>query len=380
MSGSAEGTGSAARFYLPQGVAVAGSGNIYVADTFNQTIRKVVQSGSVGTTSTLAGLAPATGSTDGTGSAARFNGPFGVAVDSAGNTYVADKNNHTIRKITSAGVVSTLAGSAGIPGAVDGPGSAARFRSPGGVAVDGSGNVYVADTGNHTIRKITPAGVVGPLAGMVGVQGQTDGTGSAARFNSPQGVAVDGSGNVYVADSSNCTIRKITSTGVVSTPAGTALSCTFADGTGGVARFSLPQSIASDASGNLYVADTLNQTIRKVVLSGSLGTVSTLAGSAGMASFADGVGNVARFNTPQGVAVDGAGNLYVADSFNHSIRKVTPSGAVGAVTTIAGRPTSLGAFPGPLPASLYFPQGIALTPAGDLIVTSSDSVLQVTAF
>ena len=380
MPGSAEGTGSAARFNLPQGAAVDGSGNIYVADTFNQTIRKVIPSGSLGTTSTLAGLAAGIGSTDGTGTVARFNNPFGAAVDGAGNTYVADKNNHTIRKITSAGVVSTLAGSAGIPGAVDGPGGTARFRSPGGVALDGSGNVYVADTGNHTIRKITPAGVVGPLAGTAGLQGQTDGTGSAARFNSPQGVAADGSGNVYVADSSNCTIRKITSAGVVSTPAGTPLSCTFADGTGGVARFSLPQAIASDALGNLYVADTFNQTIRKVVISGSFGTVSTLAGSAGMPSFADGIGNVARFNTPQGVTVDGTGNLYVADSGNHTIRKVTPSGAVGAVTTIAGSVTSLGAFPGRLPASLYSPQGIALTPAGDLIVTSADSVLQVTAF
>jgi sugar lactone lactonase YvrE len=380
MSGTAEGTGSAARFYLPQGVAVDGSGNIYVADTFNQTIRKVIPSGSLGTTSTLAGLAPGIGTTDGTGSVARFNNPFGAAVDGAGNTYVADKNNHTIRKITSAGVVSTLAGSAGISGAVDGPGGTARFRFPGGVAVDGSGNVYVADTSNHTIRKITPAGVVGTLAGMAGVLGQTDGTGTAARFNSPQGVAVDGSGNVYVADSSNCTVRKITSAGVVSTPAGTPLSCTFADGTGGVARFSLPQAIASDALGNLYVADTFNQIIRKVVVSGLFGTVTTLAGSAGMPSFADGIGNVARFNTPQGVAVDGAGNLYVADSANHTIRKVTPSGAVGAVTTVAGRRTSLGAFPGPLPGSLYFPQGIALTPAGDLIVTSADSVLQVTAF
>jgi len=380
MPGSAEGTGSAARFNLPQGAAVDGSGNIYVADTFNQTIRKVIPSGSLGTTSTLAGLAAGIGSTDGTGTVARFNNPFGAAVDGAGNTYVADKNNHTIRKITSAGVVSTLAGSAGIPGAVDGPGGTARFRSPGGVALDGSGNVYVADTGNHTIRKITPAGVVGPLAGTAGLQGQTDGTGSAARFNSPQGVAADGSGNVYVADSSNCTIRKITSAGVVSTPAGTPLSCTFADGTGGVARFSLPQAIASDALGNLYVADTFNQTIRKVVISGSFGTVSTLAGSAGMPSFADGIGNVARFNTPQGVTVDGTGNLYVADSGNHTIRKVTPSGAVGAVTTIVGTATSLGAFPGRLPASLYSPQGIALTPAGDLIVTSADSVLQVTAF
>jgi sugar lactone lactonase YvrE len=380
MPGSVEGTGSVARFNFPEGAALDGSGNIYVADTSNHTIRKVTPSGSVGTVSTLAGLATATGGTEGTGSVARFNGPFGAVVDSVGNAYVADTNNHTIRRITSAGVVSTLAGSGGMPGAVDGPGSTARFRFPGGVAVDGSGNIYVADTSNHTIRKITPAGVVGPLAGMAGMPGQADGTGTAARFNFPQSVAVDGSGNVYVADSSNCTIRKITSAGVVSTPAGTALSCTFADGTGGVARFNSPQAIASDALGNLYVADTFNHTIRKVVPAGSFGTVSTLAGTAGMFGFADGTGPVARFNTPEGIAVDGTGNLYVADSGNYTIRKVTPSGALGAVTTIVGSFTSRGAAPGPLPGSLYFPQGIALTPAGDLIVTSVNSVLQVTAF
>src|SRR5262249_21956425 len=230
MAGSAEGTGSIARFNLPKGAAVDGSGNVYVADTSNHTIRKVIPSGSLGTTSTLAGLATATGGTHGAGSVGRLNGPPGGGVDRGGDTYSADKNNHTIRKSTSAGVVSTLAGSAGMPGAVDGPGSTARFRSPAGAAVDGSGNVYVADTANHTIRKITPAGIVGPLAGLAGMPGQTDGTGSAARFNSPQGVAVDNGGDVYVGDSNNSTKRKITSTGMRTTPGRYALSCTRAVG------------------------------------------------------------------------------------------------------------------------------------------------------
>ena len=179
-------------------MAVDGSGNVYVADSGNYTIRKITPAGVV---STLAGLAGSSGSADGTGSAARFYYPTGVAVDGSGNVYVADTGNYTIRKITPAGVVSTLAGLAGSTGSADGTGSAARFYYPYGVAVDGSGNVYVADTGNYTIRKITPAGVVSTLAGTAGSSGSADGTGSAARFNYPTGVAVDGSGNVYVADS-----------------------------------------------------------------------------------------------------------------------------------------------------------------------------------
>jgi hypothetical protein len=168
------------------------------------------------TVSTLAGLAGSYGSNDGPGSAARFYLPVGSAVDSSGNVYVADTYNHTIRKVTPAGVVTTLAGLAGTYGNADGTGSAARFNYPSGVAVDSSGNVYVADTYNHTIRKVTPAGVVTTLAGLAGTYGSADDTGSAARFNYPWGVAVDDLGNVYVADTSNYTIRKIT----VSAPAG----------------------------------------------------------------------------------------------------------------------------------------------------------------
>src|SRR5438105_9553850 len=159
------------------------------------------------TFTTLAGQA-SIGSADGTGSAARFNGPDGVAVDSSGNVYVADQGNYTIRKITPAGAVTTLAGLVGASGSTDGTGNAARFKNPSGVAVDSSGNVYVADS--HTIRKITPAGVVTTLAGSATSHGSTDGTGSAARFYDPSGVAVDSSGNVYVGDTDNDTIRKIT--------------------------------------------------------------------------------------------------------------------------------------------------------------------------
>jgi len=313
--GRTDGTGSNARFNGPNGVALDSSGNVYVSDFYNHTIRKITPASVV---STLAGLGGSTGSTDGTGGNARFNGPNGVAVDSSGNVYVADFYNHTIRKITPAAVVSTLAGLAGTYGSADGTGSAARFYYPAGVAVDGSGNVCVADYYNHTIRIITSAGAVSTLAGLAGSSGSADGTGSAARFYTPNGVSVDGSGNVYVADYKNYTIRKITSAGVVSTLAGLALSSGSADGTGSSARFYYPAGVAVDGSGSLYVADTFNDTIRMINSSGGVSTVAGLAGSSGSA---DGTGSAARFNRPFGVAMDSSGHVYVADTYNHTIRR-----------------------------------------------------------
>jgi hypothetical protein len=227
LPGSMDGMGAVSRFNNPLGVAVDGAGNVFVADNGNDTIRKITPGGVV---TTLAGTAGSSGSADGTGAAARFNKPFGVAVDGAGNVFVADYYNNTIRKITPSGVVTTLAGSAGLSGSADGTGAVARFN-PLGVAVDGAGNVFVADTSNNTIRKITPAGVVTTLAGTAGSSGSADGTGAAARFYGPMGVAVDGAGNVFVADNYD-TIRKITPAGVVTTLAGTAGWNGSADGTG----------------------------------------------------------------------------------------------------------------------------------------------------
>jgi Dockerin type I domain/NHL repeat len=334
VAASADGSGSAARFSIPYGVAVDGSGNVYVGDTNNETIRTITPAGVV---TTLAGTAPVAASADGTGSAARFYYPSGVAVDGSGNVYVADEGNNTIRKITPAGVVTTLAGTAGSSGSADGTGSAARFYYPSGVAVDGSGNVYVADELNHTIRTITPAGVVTTLAGTALSYGSADGTGSAARFRYPSGVAVDGSGNVYVADEGNSTIRKITPAGVVTTLAGTAGSGGSADGTGSAARFSNPWGVAVDGSGNVYVADTYNSTIRTIT---PAGVVTTLAGTAPVAGSADGTGSAARFNRPFGVAVDGSGNVYVADTYNHAIRKSVP--AIADAATIDAASSAIG--------------------------------------
>ncbi len=368
-----DGTGSAARFYYPTGVAMDSAGNVYVADTSNHTIRKVTPSGVV---STLAGLAGSHGSADGTGSAARFYYPNGVAVDSTGNVYVADTGNHTIRKITPSGVVSTLAGLAFIKGIADGTGSAARFNDPSGVAVDSAGSVYVADSGSDTIRKVTSAGVGSTLAGLAFGLGSVDGTGSDARFYSPNGVAVDGAGNVYVTDTGNHTIRKITPSGVVSTLAGLAYNSGSADGTGSAARFNDPSGVAVDSAGNVYVADTSNHTIRKITPSG---VVSTLAGLAFNSGSADGTGSAARFNDPSGVAVDSAGNVYVADSGNYTIRKIT---SARVVSTLAGLAASSGSADGVSSAARFFlPNGVAVDSAGNVYVADfgNDTIRKITS-
>jgi len=306
-SGSTNATGSAARFSAPFAVAVDTAGNIYVADTDNDTIRKVTPEGVV---TTLAGQAGSAGSKDATGSAARFYKPSGVAVDGAGNVYVADTINNTIRKVTPAGVVTTLAGKAGVSGTNNGTGNAARFNNPFGVAVDSATNVYVADTYNFMIRKITPAGVVTTLVGP------------AALLFSPSGVAVDSATNVYVADYGNHIIRKVAPAGVVTTLAGWAGSSGSEDGTGTAARFYYPSSVAVDSATNVYVADTYNYTIRKVT---PAGVVTTLAGQPTRSGTNDGTGNAARFYLPSGVAVDGSGNVYVADTYNYTIRKGQPA-------------------------------------------------------
>ncbi len=373
--GSNDGTGSSAQFYNPAGVAVDSSGNVYVADSSNATIRKITPGGAV---TTLAGSAGNPGSADGTGSVARFSNPRGVAVDGAGNVYVADSGNHTIRKITPGGVVTTLAGSAGNPGSADDTGSSARFSSPRSVAVDDSGNVYVADYNNHTIRKITSAGIVTTLAGLAGMSGSADGTGLAARFLNPTGVAVDASGTVYVGDGgSNHMIRKITAGGVVTTLAGSAGNSGggSVDGTGSGAKFNSPLGVAVDSSGTVYVADASSNKIRKVTAGG---VVTTLAGSAGNPGSADGAGSAARFNSPLGVAVDISGNLYVADFYNHSVRKVT---AGGVVTTLAGV-GSVGSADGTgSTASFFGPYGMAVDGAGNAYVTDgyNNTVRKITA-
>lgn len=315
--GIADGIGTSARFSLVYGVALDASGNLYVADTSYNTIRKINAGGAV---TTLAGLPGASGNADGTGSSARFNSPTAIAVDSTGSLYVVDTNNHTIRKITPAGAVSTLAGSPGLIGSADGIGSSARFNSPNAIAVDANGNVYVADTNNHTIRKITAGGTVTTLAGVAGAGGYADGTGSAARFNLPYGITATPAGALYVADTYNQRIRKITADATVTTVAGDGTAGAV-DGVAAGARFNAPRGIAVDAAENLFVADEFNDTIRKIIPGG---TVSTLAGVAGAIGSADGGGRIARFNRAAAIAVNASGKLYIGDTQNYTIRRAIP--------------------------------------------------------
>jgi hypothetical protein len=354
LGGRADGAGATARFFYPAGIAVTASGVAYVTDTGNHALRVV---SAAGTVTTLAGATGLSGIADGLGANALFAYPGGVAVDGSGNLYIADHNNHTIRKMSPAGQVTTLAGGAGVSGNTDGVGSAARFNGPTSVAVDGNGNVYVADADNTSIRKITANGTVTTFAGVSGVGGSADGVGSVARFNAPQGIAVDSTGNVYVADTNNSTVRKITTAGTVTTIAGVAGQNGSADGPGASARLNRPYAVAVDGAGNVYVADFFNATIRKITA--ATGTVSTLAGLAGQVGLADGTGNVARFNQPYGVTVDAAGNVFVADTYNRAVRKIT---ADGSVTTLNG--TS---------SRFYYPQGIAADTAGNLYVVDGDN-------
>lgn len=306
IEGYLDAQSAGAAFNSPNDVAVDTAGNVYVADQFNDRIRKIYSDGVV---TTLAGSGSSS-DTDGVGTAASFSDPEAVALDSAGNLYVAD--GFRIRKITSNGDVSTLAGSSS--GYADGVTVQAKFYSPCGIAVDKEANVYVADALNHRIRKISPTGVVTTLAGS-GVKGYLDGVGSVAAFNFPNDIAVDTAGNVYVADQYNYRIRKISSGGMVTTLAGSG-SPNHADGIGVAAGFSLPQSVAVDQLGNLFIAD--GNRIRMITSNGS---VTTLAG--GYSGYADGRGDQARFRLPTGIAVDNVGNIYVADNGNARIRKLS---------------------------------------------------------
>jgi sugar lactone lactonase YvrE len=313
--------------------------------------------------STLAGSD--TGSDDGVGTGAKFRYPWGVVTDANGNVYVADYEACRIRKITPDGVVSTFAGSS--YGAVNGIGTQAKFQGPRGIALDAQGNLYVADAENNSIRKITPDRVVSTLAGGNG-PGFINGNGLSAKFRSPRGVTIDSKGNIYVADTENDCIRKITPDGEVSTFAGGA-EADFKDGIGVAAEFKSPEGVAVDVQDNIYVADAGNRSIRKITPDQ---TVSTVAGTPG-GDFVDGPGNIAKFAAPRGVAIDTKGDIYVADFDNHCIRKITPDHVV---TTFAGRkPKSEGSDNGNAAQSkFYFPRGITVDSRGIIYVADIGNV------
>jgi sugar lactone lactonase YvrE len=369
VTGSSDGVGVAARFNSPYGIAVNGSGDVFVSDSYNHTIRRVTSSGVV---TTLAGRALSTGSVDGVGTAARFNNPRGIAVDELGNVFVADFSNYAIRKIDGNGNVTTLAGSLGFSGYQSGNGGGARFTGLWGVAVTASGSVVVSE--NQRIRKVSPSGDVGEFAGVN--PGSNDGSATMARFSQPSGVVADQNGNVFIADYFNHTIRKISYDGVVSTLSGSALASGTADGSGSNARFFKPRNLALDSLGNIYVADTGNHLIRKITQGG---VVTTLAGSSGTVGKADGVGTAASFNSPYGVAADASGNVFVADTGNHAIRKISSDGGV---TTLAGSCGFPGSSDGTRNSARFFsPNALVAASDGNLYVadTNTGKIRKVTS-
>lgn len=337
------GSGNApARFNLPQGVALAANGNLVVADTGNATVRAIAPDGTV---STLSGQAGSEGSSN--GPSGEFRRPRGLVLNPANGTlYVADQGNAAIRQVAPTGMVSTLA--------------SAPFNSPAGLALDGQGNVLVADAGANTVLRITPEGLVSLLAGQDGASGMADSTGegpAGALFNRPVALAVDGAGNVLVADQGNHAIRRIQPDGTVST-----LSEAFV----------APAAVALAADGStIYLADPGNATVMTLVD----GQVSALAGMAGRPGSADGTGTAAQLDAPSAIALDASGNLFVTCNGSSTICEITPAGVV---TTVVGTPGSSGSAPGPLPAEIPPPWGIAVDPVtGNIYTTIDDAIMKV---
>ncbi|MES2263118.1 MAG: hypothetical protein V4724_31720 [Pseudomonadota bacterium] len=451
VRGWADGAGAAARFNNALGIAVDAAGNAYVADAGNNAIRKITAGGQVGT---VAGRFEQKGSADGFGSLALFDTPSAVTMGADGNVYVADTRNDTIRRVTPASVVTTLAGTPVNPtssGSIDGLGQEARFYNPRGIAVDAGGNVIVGDSGNHNVRKISAAGVVTTVSGFANSPKYKDGMAPDALFYGPDQLTIDGGGNVYLLDDSTLNnsglwnvepirVRKIARSGAVTTvvlpadpgnvakgspliypampmaivadaagnlyvsanviteidnchsvhndcpmvvrtavrkiaPDGSAttLAAVSEGDTSGRLPRSMarnpPAGIAVDGAGNVYLADTYNHQVLKVTPNGA---VTTLAGS--VQGAADGQGTAARFSSPTRLVADAAGNVYVVDSGNYTVRKIAPDGTVTTVAGTAGRnELVLGALPG----SLTEIGGIALDAQGNLYVTLSNGVLKI---
>jgi sugar lactone lactonase YvrE len=321
--------------------------------------------------STFVGATGQYGFSDGQGDQARFNCPSGITTNSEGDIFVCDYFNHAVRKITTEGLVTTVAGSPGHSGKSDGQGRRARFNHPHGIVADPFGNLFLCDYFNHTIRKIDSKGEVTTIAGIPGRKGYTDGPGATAKFYHPQDLAIDLDGNLFVTDQMNYVVRKVTPQGDVSTVAGTPGQPGSRDGNPAnkeAAMFNHPSGIAVDYYGNLFVCDTYNNTIRKV---SKKGEVSTIAGMAGQSRSIDGDASHARFSRPYGITIDRDGNLFISDTFNQSIRKFSANDCK--VTTISEssgwcESVSNGVIHYP---KLNFPFGVAVSREGFLYVTDS---------
>jgi sugar lactone lactonase YvrE len=358
--GFVDGVGTAALFNYPGGLYNDGAGNLYVADYGNQVLRRMnLQTGAV---TTFAG-AQSQGSSDGTGSAARFYGPTGVATDGAGNFYVTDTFNHTIRQVVaSTGAVTTLAGSAGMPGESDGQGSTARFNYPQGLAYDLAGHLYIADTNNNSVRKLDLS------TGQVMTLGVYSDSGIS--LNSPTSIAVDNE-QLLVSEPDAQIVLSINlgpdpAGYKMSVLAGTSGVSGSLDGIGGSAQFSYPDGLTVDGLGNLYVSDVYNQSVRQIVLATQ--AVSTLVSGTSNAFGMD-----PPWNYPTQLAASGVGDLFVADSLGKVVRHVNLQS--GAVTVVVGNLALSGVLLGPLPAQLGYPAGLALTQEGSLAILSENSLL-----
>ncbi len=358
-------TGSNARFYGPSGLAIDPEGNLLVAERWNNVLRKVTPDGVV---TTPFGAPSTAGLANGNPDVARYSRPNGLA-SYGSSVFVADTDNCVIRKITANGSASTFAGTAGVPGKAIGAVGTGKFKYPEGLTVNTSGNLFVADTGNHSIRKTTTGGVISDIAGGI-YPGSINGSPGNSTFRSPSRLDIDTAGNLYVADRGNVSIRKITATAVTTHAGG--VTSAYADGTGSAAAFNSPNGLRFGSDGILRLADTGNHAIRQIT---PQAVVSTLAGGSvvpglqtPISGTADGTGIAAQFNGPFDLSYDSDGNLIVVDGTSHTIRKVTPEGVV---TTIGGTPGIVGDTGGIGPAGLFSgPRGVT-TIGSDIYISDT---------
>jgi len=365
------GPAAGAQLKNPAGVALDAAGNLYIADQGNYRVREVSADGII---TSIAGNGTKSFSGDGGLAArARLLYPVGMAVDRTGNVYIADTANNRVRRISSNGIIVTVAGG-GTAGLGDGgPATSAQLKNPVGVALDAAGNLYIADQVNYRVRKVSASGIIITVAGN-GTQGFSGdgGPATSAQLYYPTGVAVDGAGNLYIADSGNNRVRKVSS-GVITTVAGGGTGGLADGGTATSAQMDWPVGLAVDAAGNLYISD--GQRVRKVSPSG---IITVVAGNGTWGFSGDGgPAASAQLNGPQGMALDPAGNLYITEYYNHCVRKVSPSGII---TTAAGDGTmGFSGDGGPATsAQLHYPQGLAVDSTGSVYVADTgNSVIRI---